>query len=198
MSIVDLSSRVPSLATPARFSVSQFDAMINAGVFKDDSGKVQLIHGEILFMTPPNPPHDDVIQLLTAWAFAMLPNANEQLEVRVQLSMDLIQQDSVVSPDLMLVTARSYSNHRPTAADTRLLVEVSDTSLSYDLGAKLALYAEAGVAEYWVIDIPHRALIVHCDPADGRYGTVKTYDENETVQSVVVPGVSLVLNTLFR
>lgn len=172
--------------------------MINAGVFSDEQGKVQLFRGEILFMTPPNPPHDDVICLLTAWAFAVLSNVNDQLDVRVQLSMDLTEQASVVSPDLSLVTARSYAVRRPTAADTRLLVEVSDSSLNYDLGGKLALYAEAEVVEYWVIDIPHRSIIVHRDPADGRYRTVQSFDENETVESTLTPGISLVLSTLFR
>ncbi len=116
MSLVDFNPHPPDPATPARFSVSQFDAMINAGVFSDEQGKVQLFRGEILFMTPPNPPHDDVVCLLTAWAFAVLSNVNEQLEVRVQLSMDLTEQASVVSPDLMLcyreVLCESSTNGR--------------------------------------------------------------------------------------
>ena len=147
---------------------------------------------------PPNPLHDDVIQLLTRWAFQLQPTVKMNCEVRVQLSMDCTEQASVPSPDLMLVKPQSYARRRPTASDTLLLVEVADSSLPYDLGGKLRLYAEAAVGEYWVIDIPHRSLVVHTDPADGRYRNVRTYGEHEEAHSKMVEGAVLVPGILFR
>lgn len=52
-------------------------------------------------MTPPNPLHDDVVGLLSAWAFGQLRDSRHDLEIRVQLSMDLARQSSVVLQDLI-------------------------------------------------------------------------------------------------
>lgn len=189
----------PGTRVPARFSVVQFDAMIDAGVFSEETDRqIQLLNGEIVIMTPPNPLHDDVVGLLSAWAFGELHRSQENVEVRVQLSMDLAKQNSVVLPDLMFVAPRSYSARRPTASDTRLLIEVSDTTLVYDLGDKMRMYAAENVVEYWVIDIPHRSLIVHLDPATGRYRSVQTFAEHELVNSKSLTDVSLSVSRLFR
>ena len=189
----------PGTRVSARFSVAQFDAMINAGVFSAETDRqIQLLNGEIVFMTPPNPLHDDVVGLLSAWAFGELHKSQENVEIRVQLSMDLSKQNSVVLPDLMFVAPRSYSTRRPTAADTRLLIEVSDTTLAYDLGDKMRMYAAENVVEYWVIDIPHRSFIVHLDPVEGRYRSVQTFDEHDLVNSKSLADVSLSVRQLFR
>ncbi len=189
----------PGSRLPARFSVAQFDAMINAGVFSAENDRqIQLLNGEIVIMTPPNPLHDDVVGLLSAWAFGELHKSQGNFEVRVQLSMDLASQNSVVLPDLMFVAPHSYSTHRPTASETRLLIEVSDTTLAYDLGEKMRMYAAENVFEYWVIDIPHRSLIVHLDPAAGRYRSVQTFAEHEVVNSKSLADVSLSVSRLFR
>ena len=73
MSIADTSGEQAQrpIALPARFTVTQFDRMIETGVLAGtDSKKVQLFRGEVVYMTPPNPPHDDVISMLTSWAFS--------------------------------------------------------------------------------------------------------------------------------
>lgn len=195
----DRSEYQPSTRLPARFSIAQFDAMIEAGVFaKETDRQIQLLNGEIVIMTPPNPLHDDVVSLLSAWAFAELHKSQKEFEVRVQVSMDLKKQNSVVLPDLMFVAPRSYASRRPTASDTRLLIEVSDTTLVFDLGEKMQMYAAEDVGEYWVIDIPHRSLIVHLDPSAGRYRSVQTFAEHEPVSSKILPEVSLTITRLFR
>ena len=65
-------------------------------------------------------------------------------------------------PDLMLLRPRRdrYRNSHPTAADVLLLVEVADSSLAYDRGPKLALYARHGVPEVWVVDLVGRTVEV--------------------------------------
>ena len=196
----EITSRpMPGTHLPARFSIAQFDGMIDAGVFLNETDRqIQLLNGEIMIMTPPSPRHDDVVRLLSAWAFEQNLHSQETHEVCVQLSMNLHEQNSVVLPDLMFVVHQSYSSRRPNASDTRLLVEVSDTTLAYDLGKKMCMYAEANVAEYWVIDIPHRALTVHRDPAAGRYRSVQTFDEHASVSPVFLPEASLSVGQLFR
>ena len=62
-----------------------------------------------------------------------------------------------------------YKNRHPSAADVLLLVEVSDSSLAYDRGAKLALYARFGVPEVWIVDIPCGAVEAHRNAKEGAY-----------------------------
>ena len=148
-------------------------------------------------MVPPNPPHDHVVSLLNTWAMQQRFQQKAAFDVRIQCGMDFIDQDSVTLPDVALVEARSYWSARPTAAQTILLVEVADSTLRYDLNEKMELYAEAGVGEYWVVDIPHRSLIVHRNPGDGRYRQVTTHGESEAVAAERLAQMPLAIAGLF-
>ena len=66
------------------------------------------------------------------------------------------------------------------------MVEVSDTSLAFDLTTKAGLYARAGVAEYWVADINGRRIIVHREPSGGKYRLVSAYSEQESIAPLAV------------
>jgi Uma2 family endonuclease len=68
-----------------------------------------------------------------------------------------------------------------------LVVEVADTTLSFDLTTKAALYARAGIVEYWVLDVPGRRLIVHRHPQLGKYTTILIYSEQESVAPLAAP-----------
>jgi Uma2 family endonuclease len=76
-------------------------------------------------------------------------------------------------PDVMLLRPRAddYRASHPSAADVLLLVEVSETSLAYDRGIKLALYAKFGVPEVWIIDLPGSAVEVYREPEEGAYAS---------------------------
>ncbi len=69
----------------------------------------------------------------------------------------------------------------------RLVVEVSDTTLWRDRGQKARLYAAAGVAEYWIVNLSSRTLIVHRSPAQGEYRSVQTYDDTQSVAPEAAP-----------
>jgi Uma2 family endonuclease len=85
----------------------------------------------------------------------------------------------------------------PRPEDIHLIVEVSDSTLLFDLTAKARLYAGAGIPEYWVVDPESRRLIVHRDPKEGVYSSVVAYDSSESVIPLSAPGVSLAVASLF-
>jgi Uma2 family endonuclease len=62
-------------------------------------------------------------------------------------------------------TPDDYADRHPVPDDVRLLVEVSDTTLGYDRNRKAAIYAEAGIADYWILNLPQRRLEVRRDPS---------------------------------
>jgi Uma2 family endonuclease len=69
----------------------------------------------------------------------------------------------------------------------RLIVEIADSTLGFDLKVKGALYARAGVPEYWVLDVAGRRLLVHRNPQSGRYTDVAAYSEQESVSPLAAP-----------
>jgi len=88
------------------------------------------------------------------------------------------------------VLKRSYSGFRSTSPqpeDLELVVEVADTSLTFDLTVKAALYARAGIVEYWVLDVSGRRLVVHRDPQDGKYRSVVAFSEHESAAPLASP-----------
>jgi Uma2 family endonuclease len=72
-------------------------------------------------------------------------------------------------PDLLWVRADRYRDRHPTAADVKLAIEVADSSLQYDLVQKSALYAEAEITEYWIVDSQSRSIHVFRKPSYGTY-----------------------------
>jgi Uma2 family endonuclease len=67
------------------------------------------------------------------------------------------------------------------------LIEISDSTLNFDLTVKSPLYARAGIVEYWVLDVAGRRLISHRDPVAGKYTLVAVYSEHESVAPLAAP-----------
>ena len=144
---------------PRRWTCQEFHRLGDLGVFEGES--VILVDGEILQMPPPNPPHDAAVALCEAAVRAIFAAG---YWVRGQISLVLSRNGDPV-PDVAVVTGspRDYTSQKPTMA--MLVVEVSESSLPYDQGEKASMYAAAGIADYWSIDLVNRQLEVRRRPA---------------------------------
>jgi Uma2 family endonuclease len=167
-----------------RFTVDEYLRMGEAGVFHEDD-RIELLQGEVVEMTPVGKQHAAVVSRLNN---LLAPAVVGRAIVRVQDPV-VVAPTSVPEPDIAVVRFRSdfYSSGHPAARDVLLVVEVSDTSIVDDMGLKARLYAEAGIAEYWVVDIARRRLLVHTDPGGGGYQSVKHFREPEAVTPIAVP-----------
>jgi Uma2 family endonuclease len=141
-----------------RWTCDEFHAVCDGGLF--EGRNVILVDGELLEMPAPNPPHNTAVSLADYLFKAMFAVGHV---VRVQMGMELGQTTDPV-PDLAVVAGdvRTYATVQPRTAV--LVVEVSDSTLAYDTGDKANLYAAAGIADYWVIDVAHGRLVVFRDP----------------------------------
>jgi Uma2 family endonuclease len=141
-------------------TVEEYMRMGEAHVFAHQA-RLELMEGEIVEMPPIGSAHAAVVCTLDTLLREVAPRAM----VRVQSPL-VLGERSAPQPDVMLLQPRAdrYYNSHPTAADVLLVVEVADTTLRYDLDIKRPLYARAGVAELWIIDIARRELHVFREP----------------------------------
>ncbi len=127
-----------------RFSRVQYERMTEAGVFGPED-RLELLDGEIIDMPPQKSRHATAVTLV---AEALRTIFGPGATVRVQLPFCLDDR-SEPEPDVAVVPGnpRDYRDAHPSRA--LLVCEVSDTTLAYDRGRKLAAYARAGIPEYW-------------------------------------------------
>jgi Uma2 family endonuclease len=146
---------------PWKWSREDYYKLGELGFF--DGKRVELIHGEIVEMSPINIAHANCVGFVTD---ALTPVFAVGHHVRVQQPFWVpgVALGCEPQPDVSVIPGarRDYADH-PTAA--ALLVEVADTTFFYDTTTKAELYATAGVADYWVLDISNRQLHVFRDPA---------------------------------
>ena len=184
------------MSTSTRVTFAQYEEMIRRGAFEPrEEHHVELIYGEITPMSPIGLLHDDVVDLLMEWSFASLPQ--DAVRVRCQGSLGIPALDSLPQPDLLWLHRRSYSNMRPDPTRVFLLIEVSDSSLDKDRGVKARLYAEAGIADYWVVNLRDRCVEVRRDPQGGVYRSVETFGTGQEVRPLAFPDAVLPVARLF-
>ena len=78
-----------------------------------------------------------------------------------------------------------------------MVVEIFDTTLRFDMTVKAALYARAGIVEYWVLDIGGRWLAVHREASKGEYQSVTWFGESESVAPLSAPESKVLIASLF-
>ena len=150
-----------------RLDVAAYYKMAEAGIIKPGD-RVELIDGEIIDMNPIGSPHAGITNRLTRFFSRAAAEGIFLLSVQSPLRLDAYNEPE---PDLMLLRPRAddYRAGHPTAADVLLLIEVSDSSLAYDRGVKLALYARFGVPEVWIVDLDGAAVEICRKPEEGAY-----------------------------
>jgi len=168
-----------------RWTRKQCDTMRDDGIL---TGRYELVDGEILSKMGQKPAHAYVIQALLVWLAGLFGADYTRIQATIDLS-DTSPDYDEPEPDAA-VTAQPYTfftNRHPRPEDLPLLIEVSDTTLRFDLNAKANLYALAGIREYWTVDITGRRLIVHRQPSPEGYREILAYSADEEIVSLSHP-----------
>jgi len=167
-----------------RLSVARYDQMIRAGILTEND-PVELIRGELLEKMPIGDLHVGTVIRLTRLFIKRLPE-----EVTVSIQNPVVFADSEPEPDVAILRPKTndYGSRKPTPEDLLLLVEVAESSLEFDRATKLPLYAEAGIAEYWIANLLDEQLEVYQDPrSDGFYGSKKIYRRGDILYPLAFP-----------
>ena len=189
---VDVLTRYP--VPRHRLTVEDYHRLGTAGILGEDD-RVELLEGQLVDMSPIGPRHALTIDSLT---LALVRAVGDHAWVRVQNPITLDRR-SEPQPDFTVVRRPwpGYPNAHPGPDDVHLLIEVSDSSLDFDLGAKRELYARAGIREFWVVDLTSNGILVHRDPAGGQYGSVTRIEPAGVLHIAALPGVSIPAASLF-
>jgi Uma2 family endonuclease len=179
-----------------RWTADQYYRLADLGFFRNR--RVELINGDIIAMSAVNPPHSIGLDLLgDALRAAFGPGCR----IRIQQPID-IGRRTQPEPDAAVVfgQARDFVDHPRNAL---LVVEVSDTSLPYDRKVKAHLYAQAGISDYWIVNLVNRQLEVHRHPGpdptrNGRfaYADVTIVPATGTATPLAAPGAVIAVADL--
>jgi len=161
-------------------SVVDMDAMVKAGILAEDD-RVELLEGALVEISPQSEAHSYAVRRLLALAVPAAAAAG--LEVLVQGPLALPSAISRPEPDLAIVPPAPRDRH---ASEALLVVEIGISSRGIDLGPKAAIYAAAGVPDYWVLDVEGRAIVVHRAPGPGGYDQVERFADDASVTALAV------------
>lgn len=175
-----------------RFTVDEYLHMAEAGILTKRD-RVELLDGEIVEMSPSGFPHGAAVSALIRMFVTGLA---ERAVVWPQLTIRLSPR-SAPEPDLTIARWRSYRSGHPTADDVPLLIEVADTSLRRDRDLKLPLYAEAGVREYWIVDVSREEVEAYTSLSGSGYAAVQRYRRGESASPSAFPELRIAVDEIF-
>jgi Uma2 family endonuclease len=175
---------------------AEYHQMADLGWF--DGQRAELVEGEIVVLSPQKFPHNATTDRTVEVLKEILRG---QFWVRMQSPM-ILTDSSEPEPDVSVVPGKREDYHEhPSQAS--LVIEVSDTTILYDRGKKMKLYAAAGLPEYWIINIQAQEIEIRKRPAGGsgendqaRYLELKVYRRGDTIDLGLMPGARVSVDQL--
>src|SRR4051812_19404596 len=142
-----------------RWTRAEYDRLIDAGFFHDDE-PLELLGGELMVAEPKGAGHETAVGLLDD-ALRAAFGAGWLVRTQAPIALD---DESEPEPDVVVVpgSRRDYSREHP--ARPALVIEVSESTLRSDRARKGSLYARAGLADYWIVNLVDRVIEVYRDP----------------------------------
>jgi Uma2 family endonuclease len=166
------------------WTVEDYHRMGETGIL-DDSERVELLEGKIIQMSAKGTAHRSAVGRTYKLLEKRLGN---QAWISIQDPIKLNER-SEPEPDVAIVQIDplDYADHHPTPSEVYLIIEVADSSLKFDCETKGKAYAQAGIADYWVLDIVKRQLYVFREPNEEDYESKVILVENEIISPLQFP-----------
>ena len=168
-----------------RFTRAQCETMRECGILE---GRYELIDGEIISKTRQKPPHRKALIFLHQWLISVFGFLSVQTQATIDIG-DADPEHNDPDPDAAVTIEPTtfYSDRNPGPADLLLVCEVSDSTVRFDKTKKAALYALAGIQEYWIVDIPQRQLLIFREPSVAGYRQLTVCDADQQAATLARP-----------
>jgi len=175
------------------FTVEEYHQMAEAGILREDD-RVELIDGEIIQMSPIGHRHMVCVNranTLFIQAFGNGAVVSPQNPVR-------LTDWTEPQPDLVVFKPRAdfYAKKEPVPEDVLFMVEIAETTLSYDRKIKLPRYAAAGIPEFWIGDLKNDILHVYRNPGRETYNIALILHPSESISPLAFPDVTFQVGEL--
>ena len=168
--------------------------MVETGLLT--AGKFELVEGEVVYKMGLGRLHIIVVARIIAVLTAIF---GEAVQSQAQIGIGEIDEFNDPEPDVAVLkgTLLNYKDREPDpATEVILAVEAANTSLPGDITVKSRLYSRFGLPEYWVVDMPHRQLIVCRQPSTDGYLEVKSFEVSESVAPLAAPDSPILVSAL--
>ena len=179
--------------TRRRFTVAEYYALAEIGILAEND-RVELLDGDLIVMPPIGESHAFAVdEIHEVYSLGVQRRARVRAQNPLRLS-----DGSMPQPDIMLLRRRDdlYRGRHPGPADVLLLIEVADTSVDYDRGAKLSAYARAAIPEVWIANLRDRRIEAYTEPAGGEYSNVRHAGPGESIAPQAFPDVVLQVDSV--
>lgn len=183
-----------AIHTPKRrFSVEEYHRLARSGILKEED-KVELVQGEIVEMSPIGPKDASTV---TRMVRLLTEIFKDQYLISPQNPIQL-GLDSEPEPDIVILKEKAdfYATCHPKAEEVIFIIEVADSTLQYDKEVKLALYAQSGIAEYWIVDLQAHQLMIHSFPDGNTYQQLECFQSGEDVFSTLLPNTIALVDVM--
>ncbi len=183
--------RHPSFET-RRWTREEYDRLIDLGILDEDE-PIELVQGYLVFREPKSDPHERAIELVSD-ALRSVFGPGWRIRVGAPLALD---PDSEPEPDVSVVQGSPRDAGHPSQA--ALVVEVARSSLPFDRTWKAELYARAGLADYWIVNLVDRVVEIHREPAQQRtpaYRVVTVARPGEFISPLAAPYARIAVDDL--
>ena len=180
----------PTTTGRKRWSRDEVKKMEEAGFL---AGRYELLNGEIISKMGQNAPHSAAVMYVIAYLLSVFGRTR----VRTQATMEVRKNDKISNrPEPDVFVLREALKRVAKGTDVLLVVEISDTTLQDDLDTKKTLYARAGVAEYWVLNVTNRRLFVFRNPQGDGWDDPLEFGPNDTVSCLAASDASVLVSEL--
>jgi Uma2 family endonuclease len=179
----------------SRFTLDEYERMMNAEVFVEDQRRVEFLRGEIVPMSPIGVPHARIVNFLNRWSTEV--TSPEDVVVSVQNPILVPPSTSAPEPDVVWVKPTDSDRH-PLPEDIFLVIEVADTTMRIDTIVKAAIYAEGGILDYWVVDLSSRVVHIYRDVVQGKYLSINMARPGDRLSPLAFPQAELDIERMFN
>ena len=166
------------------FTVDDYYKMAEVGILTPND-RVELIHGEIIKMSPIKSPHAGIVNYLNRFLILNLLDKASIISQNPLRISDILEPE----PDIMIAKYREdeYKSAHPRPEDVYCIIEVADSSLFYDRRMKRRIYAKAGITEYWIVNIRDQKLEIHTNLVNNKYKNAETLTIGDTAICTAIP-----------
>jgi len=176
-------------------TVQEYHRMAEIGIIDEDE-RVELLAGQIVKMAAKGTAHSAAV---TRTDKLLNNRLGQRILVRLQDPVRL-NDYSEPEPDIAVVIPDPlyYEYNHPTPSEIYLIIEVADTTLRTDCGIKATLYAQSGIADYWVLDVNNRQLNVFREPSQDGYQSRVILGDDGSISPLQFPDISFMVGEMLR